>query len=937
MTNSRTRAARESGVALVTTVIILAVMAVVAVALMQGVTSDSYSARSVANYTRAKLAAEAGLAFASASLSRNMTNDTFVVVANTNRQLFVGNGVTNPPNSTDFVYTPVFSTVGSLTSPVTVITSGLMPTTNLVGGILLTNTNLPGGLAITSPPVVWTYMTNTNGTTNARFAFWVEDLGGRLDLSVVGTNDPTVARRPTGTNPAEIALWSLFNAATSNGVANSTAVALVTARSNVLTAATARLVDGGVTTNLLADLTANLRHDTNEPEVIPFGLGYADAGRPKFNLNTNISAAGVNAIATIINQNLPQFGSRGGAMAPAAYLNNIAASIVDYADTNSAVTVDSASPPAWRGVEAIPWPNEIFTRVYLEPADGRVFEAPNVKFKLTFQQFVEVWNLSDKPVTAGANCSISNNLDIPLRITNWIANLRSVDPTKTPQIETFVNSMTLPPNSYGILETAPRVFEFSVSTNLTGGSTNPPILLNETSFSPAARRANSVTFFVDGRAVSATPGGRSPAGATSIQLTPATGSAYTLVTAAALGTEDPTFSATRPYNLAGGDPRAQLFMSNLPAMGISYTNDSSRGGSTPGGRNRLSQAQGAVRTVEPELNWPDGGHSLGQAGADVGITPGSAGTAPSPGLGRAGATNHYLQKISDSGRFTNIVELGNIFDQMQWSDPVNPFHPLDSAAWMSLSTNATPFAGAGGRNSLRIGRPEHIKFATNGQRASELLDIFASGTNTTGPVVGRVAGRININTASTNALRALAAGVANSTDPALQTAAASVAGTNFFVPANAVSAFVAGVTNFRSQRPFSSASQLATITTNGNAAQWPSNAVFGNFGPTLDSSTYPVSAIRPFSAGNPAVGRVTEWNDEAAEEWFARVYPLATVRSRNFLVHVVGQALQTNGTTVLSTSKRAFQVYIDPIRATNGASSGLTTNSVPRVLATWDL
>ena len=90
---SSSRPPRESGVALVTTVIILAVMSIVAVALMQGVTADRLSSRSVANYYRAKLAAEAGLAFASASLSRNMTNDTFIVVANTNRQLFVGNGI----------------------------------------------------------------------------------------------------------------------------------------------------------------------------------------------------------------------------------------------------------------------------------------------------------------------------------------------------------------------------------------------------------------------------------------------------------------------------------------------------------------------------------------------------------------------------------------------------------------------------------------------------------------------------------------------------------------------------------------------------------------------------------------------------------------------------------------------------------------------------
>lgn len=933
----------EAGVALVTTVIILAVMAIVAVALMQGVTADRYSSRSVANYTRAKLAADAGLAVASAALATNSANDTFIVVLNTDRQLFVGNGVTNPATSTNFGYVPMFSTFSNLSTPIAAVTSGVVPITNVSGGVVFTN-QLPGGLSITSPAVSWVYLgaqpgpTNTNNPAVARFAYWVEDLGGKLDLSVVGvTNalDITNARRMTGTNPAEIALWSFFNPSSASDAGNAVAGSLVAARSALLTPATALLVNSGVTSGLLADLTVNLPYDTNEPEMVPFGFGYADQGKPKYNLNTNISAAGVSAIANIINANLPQFGARGGAMSPAAYVTNIAAGIVDYADTNQQVTADSANPPLWRGVEAIAWPNEIFTRLSLDPVDGRTFAAPDVTFKVTLQQFVEVWNLSSKEVTAGTNCSISNNLDIPLRISpNWVGNLRNVDATQAPRIETFINSMALPPNSYGILATAPRVFQFSVSTNLTGGLTNPPLLMNDTTFSAVARRANAVTFFVDGKPVSATPGGRAVPGPTSLQLVPAVTSAVTFVTPIAMGTDDPTrTSADRPapYNLAGGDPRAQLFMSNLPAMGVTYTNDGSRGGSTPGGRNRLSAAQGAVRTVEPELNWPDGGHSLGQAGVDVGTTPATS-VAPAAGAGRTGDTNHYLQKISDAGRITNIAELGRVYDSLQWKDEANPFHPLDSAAWMNLSMNATPFSGAGGRNSLRIGRPEHVKLATDGQRATQLLDIFAANTNALGPggvVRSGIAGKININTAGTNALRALAAGVANSTDSALLPG-----GTNFTVPVSAVNAFIAGVTNFRTQRPFSSPAQLTQIATNTNTLQWPTNAVFGNFGPTLDSTTYPVGAIRPYSAGNPAIARVTEWSDEAAEEWFARVYPLATVRSRNFLVHVVGQALMTNGTTVLSTAKRAFQIYMEPQRS---GTTGLSTNSVPRVLATWDL
>jgi Tfp pilus assembly protein FimT len=66
-TNRKPRA--QQGVALVTTVIVVAVLAVVAVAFMQSTTVDRLSARSVANYYRAKLAADAGAAVAESMLA----------------------------------------------------------------------------------------------------------------------------------------------------------------------------------------------------------------------------------------------------------------------------------------------------------------------------------------------------------------------------------------------------------------------------------------------------------------------------------------------------------------------------------------------------------------------------------------------------------------------------------------------------------------------------------------------------------------------------------------------------------------------------------------------------------------------------------------------------------------------------------------------------
>jgi len=173
-------------------------------------------------------------------------------------------------------------------------------------------------------------------------------------------------------------------------------------------------------------------------------------------------------------------------------------------------------------------------------------------------------------------------------------------------------------------------------------------------------------------------------------------------------------------------------------------------------------------------------------------------------------------------------------------------------------------------------------------------------------VVSRVPGRINLNTATTNTLRALAAGVRHSVDASMKPASLDV-------PPAAVTAFVTGVTNYRSQRPFYSTSELNLLSANkADAANWVDGAVFG----------------RANLLG------VTAWGDQAAEEWFSRIYHLSTVRSRNFLVHVIGQSLQPNNPDgVLSTTKQVYQIYAEPIRDANG----LTTNSAMRIIRQWEL
>jgi hypothetical protein len=848
---------KQAGVALVTTVIVIAVLAVVAVAFMQSTTSDRFSSRSVVNYTRAKLAADAGLAVASAILASNTTNDTFIVVANTNGQLFVGNGIRG---STNFSYAPLFSAASSLTNPVAPVVTSSNPSVSVANGFQ-TNLILPGGLSATSPNIAWTYLTDTNGAINARFAFWVEDLGGRLDLSVVGTDNEDVAKRPTGTNPAEIALWSLFPpiADSSGGDAAAQADQIVRARESgaLLTAATSRLLqNSAVTADMLADLAVGLGHDTNEPEIIPFGLGYdADEGKPKVNLNANLSAAGGQRIAEAIQRNLPNFATqRAGGMAPGNYVNLVAANIVDYADANST----PAAVGSQAGNEPAVYLNEIFDRyLWSESID----EAGEWSVRIEITTYMEFWNPTDQ--------NVQGALRVEVDATGLVVSVNGADQNLAAEPWLLEENVNFRPNEYQILEMSREVV-------LPWGPTRPPA--NATLPLPEAEVNYAVS--LDNAQVD-----KSVAGS-GLERTEST---------AGLRFNQPNWKGNAMVadsDLAlgrVGDPRMNTLIA-YQRRGHTYINRTSWGG-----RNLMREL--ADRTFGEVKKWHDGTFITNSP-------PGAEATTPTelpPAL--AAGVVYYSNapvKFNNSGAFSNIVELGNVFDPIQWS--------VDLTGTDHISTGASANALSGGGNSLRIGRPEHPRFTNDGRRASQLLDLFTVGpTNASGVSFNRIPGRINLNTAGTNALRALVAGVYHRNDPALTPTA------NLVVPVNAVNAFVSAVQRFRTERPFLSTSQLALLATNSSATSWPSNAVFGN----------------------RALVGANEWNDSAAEEWFSRIYALSTTRSRNFMVYAVGQTVQPlNPTVPTSTVQSAYQLYVAPQR---DPASGAITNTTVRLVNSWTL
>ena len=391
---------RERGVALVTTVIVVAVLAVVAVAFMQSTTTDRLSSRSVANYTRAKLAAEGGAAAAEAMIADLVKRypDSATVWQN------IGGGTPNGTNNEATVLylrarasdtnlgaspaqfggevtilaQPLVSRVGATPEtfntnplPLSSVVSSVPFVADTAVNINATNAARPepfvGSRSSTNPgaPITaaqWIYLTKNGGPTSAtnpyiaRYAFWVEDESFKVNVNVI-TNGPR-GNASLGLSAAEARLDGSW--------ATSTDDKLRSAAGNVISARAS--LAGQFPTALTAALPASLTDPATAAELRflttthSAGLDLSRGGFPRFNLNSVTNGdkrTGLNRIiAAITNTNAsPLFGQRFYRLAnnaaglnsasavsanhAAIYLNKIAANLYDYLDTDDQPTVIS--------------------------------------------------------------------------------------------------------------------------------------------------------------------------------------------------------------------------------------------------------------------------------------------------------------------------------------------------------------------------------------------------------------------------------------------------------------------------------------------------------------------------------------------------------------------------------------------------------------------
>lgn len=813
---------------------------------------------------------------------------------------------------------------------------------------------------------------------------------------------------------------------------------------------------------------ANLDRYANPDDPLAFIEGPAR----KLNLNRilrvieteeNMSArqekarAAVDQIATHIQNHLPHFagsvtgttnadraGRKGGYPLPLggtnqqkarAYLQCLAAGIIDYADTDAVPTMDGdplLKPeedngsknslqewrqhyPRYRGIDGFPVVSKQWQRYRLEgtqTADGASFAI----FSVT--HYLELWNMTNQIISGEISASYEANAFIPAgfrqydlmaclggnvdgatiesgapkidllsdmrdpskKLSGWWHEPIRMDDPSAPDVDqrimNFIQRGQSPPvfkpmqpNEVRVIAFPPVVYRLNIGAS--GGSSASVTFTGydadsdlRSRYRIAYRPTGSSGFIVVDQPL------RSP-DRLNRNVTNQNPQRFNL------GLPGLSYGRGGQYLNALGDPRSAFFV-NFNQDYVNYEN-----GSSPWARtirdNIKTREYGQTRVHL----WPDGGHiSRGPLPERSPITlntnPDDKSLFPSAwNAAKAGNVierQKYVQYLSNAGRFFSVTELGHVFDPIMWDPnggseftasgvaPNNNFYR--EFANLRTGSNATPSDKFCGGNTLRIGRPEHERFrpdfalpaaagrpAFRGLCATALLDLFHCGQPRAGwhnremmadeiqDLAGdlvRIHGHVNLNTASRDTLRALAAGRLVM-DPRLrrrlttpdEDAVAAAPSLNESILHPPSSSALSAQADLLAEliirhRPYITPAELPEKVLMPTATELQQRPL--PRGLVLDTNQPGVV----LEEGQPVLGatrRTTdrlvepEWNDAAAEETFARVFNNATVRSRNFKIVVTGQSLRrtrSGETVVLASRSRLYHVFLRPIRDVNG-------------------
>src|SRR5438093_1253822 len=454
--NSQLASSRR-GFALVVTLIMVALMAVIAVGVFTSVSLERATAASYNNRYQAELAVQNGLQAVAKTLAATPTGtssitgtDTFLVVradgpadANGNKAAYYYLSQPSTGSSPTITYYPLFSastdpstptsqtTTIDLTAPFAPAVPTPAPPANSAASDSTSAWNAAGTQRLptlypwgqpspspSGPSVKWVAMRNPQDPSGpyTRYAYWAEDLDGYLDASQVGGQP-----RTSGTSPKEIAMWTVFNPTPQTDPNTTAATTLINDRPLLLTVPTVQQI--AATTPDLAgpNLAVRLGIDTAEQNLVPLGYGYGSAGVAKTNLNPlsglkgNIPAK----FATPLSAALPNFVNRTavtsgerGHSGTVIYLNNIAANIIDYASPQNAPTDfmpnGNQNPPSARGVGAYPFVVSLYDLnnwVYAyQPSPTSTWHVV-----IEVKNYVQLWNPHNLPLTGALTIHYQNS------------------------------------------------------------------------------------------------------------------------------------------------------------------------------------------------------------------------------------------------------------------------------------------------------------------------------------------------------------------------------------------------------------------------------------------------------------------------------------------------------------------------------------------------
>jgi hypothetical protein len=879
----------RAGSAVVSVLVVVALLSVVLAGLLQGVRLERKSSSSFSRETEARFSAKSAVAAAMARLSLCTSNDPSFVVGfpplDSSRDGVAPALVLSATNLARWEQLiPLFSCdLKPLASYPRIpadyaesqISSSL--STNPAVAVDLNDPELVGASSGVDPatrikerliapegkyPALWQHLTDTSGRMVARYAFVLTDESSRLN--------PALCGRESRTNPVD---WDLgpgdlpLTNASGTLLTREEADRLRNEASMMPTEGSfARAFDNQERYPEMEQLMT--RDPCLLPDVIP--AGYPEAGLPKYDLNdlaTNPAwgatpYARATNLAAVIDRNLPRFKLRDPSLPPnqgILYLRRLACSMVDYISGDPGPTGPSADEPLGRGL--VPYVTQIAERcVRKELTDNSTI--------IESRFFAEVWNPTTSTIPAGGVASLTIANRARVLFGNGIA---------TPFRDYHCTSDHLPairPNELIVIAFAPEEQTWTSPTATTSApywKQGPLGNANDAMHQP-------FFFSWNGRVVDRTrPAGISPSdqagGLMHLEqqltnsipywqcMTVPTGSSGSGGNSEEVEADVALFPGSY---LAVGDPRQTILTTYLWQVVKDYQGKTRWKGVNPAG---LSQP-GSI--LDPMNIWTR--RDRVPVNPATGIRPASVNQTPDTIASPYDPVRDAIlaPSVIRKGPMKAIGELGNVYDPAQADD-----------------TGDSPSAGGKGRKSvfcsgggrtLRFGQPEFhainpkYDWDVPGKRALDLIDLFTvqdkgrqPGTMKPGTNVG-IPGRINVNTASHEVLTALFTGVSVTSDRRYTNCTLSG------VTADRLASLI------EERRPFNRLSDLGFLTTN-----------------LVNAESYLPALSRNAPGSSPPAADVF---DRAREEAFAKIIGHCTVQSRSFRIVAVGQALDHGGKPV---------------------------------------